>query len=316
MVTDIRNDVKIKLWFANEGMAQSTRNSYSTYMQLFCDCIGKSPSEIVLEANIETRKGLLLNERNAVEYFAKFKECLAKVDYAPKSQGLAFSVVRSFYKFNDIQLSSVVGKNRKRLPLKDNQVFLTWEEVKKLVDNAMPLRNRAIILLMVSSGMARREILNLKVKDIVFDESGIGTISVRRQKTQIDYTTFCSPEAVEAIRLYYAERNRTPGLEIESDEAPIFVTYKDGYRFKKGEAMSERLFTEIFREMGEELGFKNGVGWIKSRSHALRKFFSSTLLNAGISKDKIDFMLGHVPSDVDRAYFQHEIPKLKVPIQV
>jgi intergrase/recombinase len=57
--------------------------------------------------------------------------------------------------------------------------------------------------------------------------------------------------------------------------------------------------------MENKLGFENGDGYIKSRSHALRKFFSSTLANAGMPKDKIDFMLGHSLSGTDRAYFNN-----------
>lgn len=311
MVSDIREDKHIKLWFQAQEFAPSTRDTYAVYMQLFCECVDRTPSAVVQEANLETRKGLLLNERKAVEYFAKFKDCLTKANYAQKTLGLAFSAVKSFYLFNDIQLSSVIGKNKKRMPHRENQEFLTWDEVKKLLDNAGSLRNRAIILVMASGGVSRREILNMKFKAIVFDESGIGIIAMRRQKVQFDFTTFISPEACEALKLYFAERERTPGMEKKGDDDFVFVSYKTGYRFKKGSPIKQRDFTHIFRELGVKLGFKNSVGWIKSRSHGLRKFFSSTLLNAGIPKDKIDFMLAHVPDSVSAAYFQQDIPKLK-----
>ncbi|VVB86710.1 Uncharacterised protein [uncultured archaeon] len=76
MVADIRTDDKINVWFSNREFAENTREAYAVYLQLFCECIGKTPSELVLEANIETRNELLLNERKAFEYFAKFNDCL------------------------------------------------------------------------------------------------------------------------------------------------------------------------------------------------------------------------------------------------
>ncbi len=63
--------------------------------------------------------------------------------------------------------------------------------------------------------------------------------------------------------------------------------------------------------MGSELGFDNDGGFVKTRSHSLRKFFATSIENAGIPKNKVDFMLGHTPNQVDSAYFKTDIDKLK-----
>ncbi len=311
MVADIRSDDKIKLWFSNREYAEKTRETYAVYMQLFCECINKTPSEVILEANIETRNGLLLNERKAVEYFAKFKDCLKNKGFSDKTQGLAISAVTSFYQFYDIQLSGIIGRNKKRLPQKENEVFLTRDDVKKILANANSLRDRAIILCMATGGFARAEILTMKTKYITFDDSGVGVISIRRDKVHFDYTTFISPEAVEALKAYFEERNRTPELKIKGPNDYVFVIYQSGYRFKAGSKISDREFTKIFRTLGEKLGYKNDAGWINSRSQALRKYFGTTLENAGVPKFKVDFMMGHVPDGVDRAYFNQDVDKLK-----
>lgn len=312
MVADIRLDERIKVWFSNREFAEKTRDAYAIYMQLFCECINKTPSEIVLEANIETRNGLLLNERKAVQYFAAYKDCLKNRGYADKTQGIATSAVKSFYMFHDIQLSGQVGKNKQRHPKKENQRFLTRDDVKKILTAAGTLRDKAIILVMATGGVARREILDMKLKYLdLKDESGVGILSIRREKNQYDYTTFISPEAVEAVNDYFDERSRTPELKIKGPNDFAFVTYRSGYRFKAGTQIGDRDFSAIFRSISEELGYINDTGWSDSRSHVLRKYFTSILENAGVPKSKVDFMAGHVPDGVDRAYFNQDVNKLK-----
>lgn len=311
MVSDIKTDEKINFWFSNREYADKTRDAYLVYMQLFCNCINNTPSQVILEANIETRKGLLLNERNAVKYFAAFKNCLKEKGLADKTQGLALSAVRSFYEFNDIQLSNIVGRNKKRVPQTENGKFLTRDDVKKILTTASSLRDKAIILCMATGGFSRAEILTMKHKNITFDDSEIGIVSIRREKEHQDYVTFISPEAVEALKAYFDERNRKPELKIKGPNDFVFVTYHSGHKFTAGTKISDREFTKIFRILGEKLGYINDAGWIDSRSHALRKFFSTTLENAGVPKFKVDFMLGHTPDGVDQAYFNQDVQKLK-----
>ncbi len=117
-------------------------------------------------------------------------------------------------------------------------------------------------------------------------------------------------EAVQALKNYFDERKRIPGMDIR-ENGYVFVTYEHAGKGRKGTKIGDRTFLKHFRELGEQLGFSNGGFLIKSRSHALRKFFASTLENAGMPKNKIDFMLGHTPNGNDFAYFKTDIESLK-----
>jgi integrase/uncharacterized coiled-coil protein SlyX len=211
-----------------------------------------------------------------------------------------------------------MGKIKHAIPLEEHMGFLTKEEVQSLFTNANNLRDKAIIMLMCTSGMGRNEIINLRIRNIVFDPSGIGIIKIRRQKTNIDYTTFCSTEAVTALKTYFEERNRIPQnvspnrtmavdkLKIKGDNDYVFVDYK--YATK----LEFTAFSSIFRREADKMGFFNGKGkYRKSRSHSLRKFFASTLENAGMPHIKVDYMLGHARSGNDMAYFNQDIEVLK-----
>lgn len=302
---DISKDAKLLQWFANSDLAEATQRVYSMYMKLFCECVGKAPSELISDAIIEIKAGKLPSERKELEHFANYKICLKNKGMSPKAQSLAITCVRSFYKAYDIQLSASITKIKKPMPLRQNMNFLSKEDIKKLITNCHSLRDRAIILCMATSGMARQEIINLRIHDIVFDDNNIGTVSVRRQKSQTDYTTFISPEAVQALKNYFEERGRLDKLKIKGQNDFVFVTYDNATRIDK------TTFGKLFRTLAAQLGYQNGDYQIKSKSHALRKFFASTLENSGMPKNKIDFMLGHTQNSSDLAYFRYDIEKLK-----
>lgn len=58
--------------------------------------------------------------------------------------------------------------NNNKLP----EELITQEEVKAMVDAATSLRDRAIVLTLYESGARAGELLNMKIKDVVFDKYG------------------------------------------------------------------------------------------------------------------------------------------------
>lgn len=304
----IETDEKFLEWLDTIEASESTRNSYLTHMKNFCECVDKTPTELIEESIKEVKEGKLPAERKTKSYVAKFKKCLLDKGLAPKSQQVSMAALKSFFKSYDMQLSQSITRSRKAQILEVNNVFLKREDVIKLIVNAKNLREKAIILCMLTSGMAIREIINLKVGNIEVDNEGIGTIKIRRRKAQTDYITFISPEATVALKNYWDERNRDPETKIKDKDDFTFVSY--GNR-SKGRQLDPITVSRLFNIMGNQLGYDNGDGFIKSRSHALRKYFASTLEDNGFPKPKIDFMMGHTVSDIDKAYFNRDPSKLK-----
>jgi site-specific recombinase XerD len=308
---DITNDPKLQRWFDNFELSVRTQEVYTKYLTIFCQCINKTPSELIQEAITEIKSGLMPSERKIGEYVAIYKKYLRDKDLADKSQAVAIACIKSFFKAYDIPLPSDIRTPRKPAAMKENQTPLTKADVKKLITNAKNLRDKAIILLMATSGMARREIRTLRMKNMSFDSTGIAVFDVFREKTKTDYITFGSVEATKAIKDYIEERNRDERLKVKGKDDLVFVTYVSGVNSKAGDQIGESDFTHIFGILAGQLGFKNGDYFIKTRSHALRSFFSSTLENAGCPKSKVDFMLGHSRSGTDTAYFHPDRDLLK-----
>ncbi len=310
----VRNDGKVLEWLTNIDAAENTRKSYISYLKIFCECNKKTPTELITESIKGIKGGLLPAERNEGAYISKYRECLKKAGYADKSLYHGMCAVKSFYYAFDIALPKSASRQKKGHPMQENQNFLTKEDIQKLIVNVKTLRERAIILCMATSGMAIMEIVNLKVRMIEIDKDGIGTVTHRRQKTGTDYVTFLSPEATKALKDYWAERNRYPETAIKGDNDWVFVTNNNRSRGKQLSPITE---AGHFQNLGEKLGYgstaqcKDRKGLVKSRSHALRKFFASTLENAGVPKPKVDFMLGHHRSGSDIAYFNVDVGLLK-----
>ena len=298
-------DEKLDEWLNTIEAKKATRAVYIVHMRKFCEIAGKTPTELIADSIAEVKAGMLPAERKSKGYVAKFKKCLLDQGYAPKSQQGALAAIKSFFKSYDMPLSQSISKTKKVQVLEENTGFMNKENVIKLLANAKNLREKAIILCMATSGMAVREIVDLKMKDLKIDNNGIGTIRIRREKSQTDYTTFISPEATLALKNYWEERNRDLRTKINSDDDFVFVSYA-----RKGEIGQLNTITicHIFKIMNDQLKFENKT---KSRSHALRKYFASILEDNGFPKVKIDFMMGHTVSDQDKAYFNRHYEKLK-----
>ncbi len=321
---EISNDSKIKYWYSTYGLKPKTQHIYDIALRKYCELVGKTPTELINEAISEVKSGKLPYECKFANYIVQFKDKLIADDLAPMSQAVSLTAIKSFYSVYNITVPSHSCRIKHALPLTDNiKNYLTTEDVVKLIRNAASLRDKAMILLMATSGMARNEIINLHIKDITFEKisntAEIGIIyHIRRQKTSVDYTTFCSPEAVVAIKTYLEERNRIPQnvspchylpldkLKIKGDNDYLFVDYTYGTK------LNLAAFDSIFRRLSDKMGYYGGKGKLrKSRSHALRKYFASTLENAGMPKNKVDYLLGHHRSGNELAYFRVDVEVLK-----
>jgi integrase len=247
---NIKNDAKIIQRFSIAEFSEGTQNQYIMSMRLFCECAGKTPSELIAEAISETKAGLLLSERKNLDYMAKFKMEMRRRNYSQKSTASSVAAVKSFYNILDIQLARSIGQIKKASTLRENRTFLKKEDVVKLISNAPSLRDRAIILVMATSGMARKEIINLRVRDISIDNDDISTISMRRLKNNIDFVTFISPEATAALKLYWEERERN--ISKIKDNDLVFVTFD-------GKKINISSFTSIFSTLAKNLVIRTAM---------------------------------------------------------
>jgi integrase len=140
---------------------------------------------------------------------------------SPASINLYTAGVYHFYKMNDIVLNKdkVNAFKPEFRNVVEDQPY-TREQIKTMLDKA-ERRNRAIILLLSSSGMRVGALSNLKVGDLTpIDKQQCQIYQIQVYKrSKSKYITFCIPECRKEIDLYLQYRKRY-GEHI-TDKSPV-----------------------------------------------------------------------------------------------
>ncbi|MCE7698305.1 MAG: site-specific integrase, partial [Methanobacterium paludis] len=205
---------------------------------------------------------------------------------------------------------------------------ITREDILKLVSVAST-REKALIYLMAMSGMGQQEARDLTIKkflnsagtaikkelsdieDLFKNENEVLnevlTLEIRRKKVNYKHHTFIPPEVSREILTYLKERcyGRNEKIRIKDQNEPIFVNNYGG-------KLSRDSIVTNFRRIGKQAGFQKEKGsYSYWRSHALRKYFISTISNKIGEKTIANYMAGHKISDQDRTYWRTNPEDLK-----
>lgn len=308
----------------------STTNIYLTALKIYCEWLGKTPTQLIDEADFETENIKLKKRRKINNYLLDFKAFLRTKDIAPKSISLYFTAILSFYRRNQVELPDLPREGRAEV-LKENRYFLNKDEIWEAL-NVCDVLERAVVLTGVSSGLSAEEIIELKIREFKegYDsKTEITTLKLRRQKTNVDFITFLTPEASRAVWAYLKFRDKKPKnnnarrikqLEkqnIASDDGYLFILQRvpDEYLTTGNEELRKiktKVFTGIYRKISLKAQKNTPEGcWNIIRSHNMRKFFNSTLKNVGADHDFVEYCMGHRLSDTKMAYYEGDPVKLR-----
>jgi len=141
-------------------------------------------------------------------------------------------------------------------------------------------RGKALLMLMVDTGMRLGEVAALKVGDVDLET---GRVLIRRAKAGKWRTVFISRPVIEALRAYWDERGARP-------DEPAFTT-----RTSKGMTGSE-----IYRRI-RNIGKRAGVS---IHPHALRHFFATQYLRNRGDAITLKRLLGHSTFSMVERYLQ------------
>ena len=187
-----------------------------------------------------------------------------------------------------------------------------------------PLREGAFLVLQATSGMSSKEARNLTIRDLlVIINNELNTeyetihdifnnkdkilshdaymIKITRSKVDYRYITFISSECMKHLINYLQFRARQSNNKKIKNPANdyIFITNTGG-------KMNGKAVTGMYREMGENVGFKTEKNTYRFwRSHNIRKYFYNVVEEI-VGIEYADEWLGHVPSKVTRAYARRD----------
>jgi integrase len=315
-------------WFEKRNLSEATREVYTKSMKHYCFSIGKSISELHDEADDEEERGVRLKKRLYSTYIIKFKKYLAETGKSEQTIRLYLTGVKAFYQANDIRPPEITVRKGEMTMEQNYGHLLTKKEIKKLADIANT-RDRAIIYLMALSGMSQREVRDLTLKkflestvqalnininsinELFMYEKSINDViimlEITRTKVHYRYHTFIPPEAIRTILTYLNERihSENEKIKIKGLEGPLFVKIN-------GESMTMKTVTNVFIKLGQRAGFKHEFGAYRSwRSHGLRKYFISTIINSLGDHILADYLAGHKIDEMKRRYWFADPEDLK-----
>jgi len=163
---------------------------------------------------------------------------------------------------------------QKRLPV------LSGEDVKRLVTACQTARDKALILLMVDTGLRRAEVCALNWEDI---DISSGLVRVVRGKGGKARSVVVGVTTRRALLAYRRQLNP------DADQ-PLFQT-------KQGGRLTGNGLRSLLLRLGERAG-------IEVSPHALRRTFATMSLRAGMNLLHLQGLLGHSTIEMTRRYVQ------------
>jgi len=159
------------------------------------------------------------------------------------------------------------------------------EDLRKFLSVIKDTRDRAMILILLRTGMRIGELLNTKVMDVHMKERKIEIYE--GEKNRLGRVVYLSEDAVSALRKWLKER--------DTCEEYLFYSPSGGT-----DTMSYSAAWRIFHEYLVKAGLTHkGYGL-----HALRHTFATELLNAGMRLECLQVLLGHRSIEETRRYAQ------------
>lgn len=323
-IVDLKNNQYVKDWFLNLEPTKNTEKSHLQGLKEYCNFLGKSPDQLINEA-LEDMDRKKIAVRRIKSEILLFRQNLTKNGASPSTVKIRVNSVKSFFRYNNVEIP-FFGRHKRVNCLECHKQIPNKDDIRAALLHADKLE-RAIVLTGISSGLAEQEITNLKVSDFLkgYDEvTEITTLDLRRQKTNVDFITFLTPEATRAIQAYLDERNKaepsTQKKKIDQQEKQkvfdedgwLFIKRRISPKFLEDKNESHRKLSidaieKIYQELADraELGIHEGAGRFGLiRSHNVRKLFNSILLNRGCDSFHTEFWMGHRLDDTKSAYFR------------
>ena len=248
-----------------EAHGKATGTTKITYVSILEDFIKSIDAHVVEDLSI-----LVIDN---------FIDTLSLKSYKPKTIKNKIVVIRSFIKFlyskNLIDIRPEAIEIPRTVEVEAN--FLDEEEQFALIKSARNLRDKALIMTILSSGLRASEILNLKEDDLYRR-----SLIVSRGKGGKPRVTFIDPLTEKSIREYHHKR--------EADSVFVFTN-------SFGKPLSRQYLSRMISETALRAGIKKRVS-----AHTLRHSFATNMLRKGARIEDVQPLMGHSNISTTRLY--------------
>jgi integrase len=268
--------------FVGRANSKSSKDTRKTVMNSYFKIIRCNPDKYI-KSNRDFERDILTFMQSLEHYSA-----MTKYNYK--------SVVRQFMYTYDIEIRGKfwgeLAKRYKKKITTDDRIA-TKAELREIITHA-DLKNKAMVLVLCTSGMRIGELCSIDVSDIDMNtEPTTITIHAMYTKSKIKRVTFITKEATNVLKLW---------LKIREDYLRTAVKHCESIKIKK-DIHDTRVFPfntfsarKSFNLVLEKAGYgvtDKFTRFHKYRFHNLRKFFKTNAVISGMPLPMIDKIIGH-----------------------
>ena len=287
--------------FQNAIKSPRTRETYTLFLHIFRTHMKAPDCDTLLQ-----KYSIKEMELEIIEYIMYLRD---QRKVSPSTIRVHVAALKHFFDMNDF-----VGINWKKVSKYKGEFYTvaedrpyTREEIQTLVTAAHSLRDKAIILLMSSSGIRVSGLVKLQLKHLLsISKYNLYQITVYK-KTREQYITFCTPETRKVINQYLEFRKRMG--EKLTPETLLFRREFNRVQARAPAATMKSLERSALFSLITRLSFELAVkeeqhlveGQLRKgqpRSevkalHGFRKYFATCLETEGVNPVYVELLLGH-----------------------
>jgi integrase len=290
------SQLKAEIYPVTEGLqSHQTADKYRINFNHFLDYIKIHDLQVLLDLGSDAIQALV------IRYVRDMRD---NKKYSRSTINTHCAAILRFMDMND----SILNKSRIKLhyppdeSTHDDRAYTHDEITKVLSSGCGDLRNKAIVLLMVSTGMRIGAIPRIEIGDLTKIPQWGNLYRVQvYARTRDKYYTFCTPECAKAIDDYLAYRRRYK--EELKDRSPLFRKHfnkADPFIINQPKFLSTRSLMNIIDEVLKRSGVKTLQ---VMRSHGFRKFAITQMIKAKVDYSTREYLVGHkISRGLDQNY--------------
>ena len=146
-------------------------------------------------------------------------------------------------------------------------------------DSFLGLRNRAMILLFLDTGLRKKELAGLQLDDVDFDHE---LVTTKGKGNKERYVRMGKRTQRALLRYLMQRRDREPGLWVSEERGPL----QPGAIY----------------QMLHKLGQRAGISGVRCSPHTLRHTAGTMALENGAQERQVQELLGHATAAMTRRY--------------
>ena len=291
--------------FSETIVKENTKSAYLTALNMYVAFTKKDPHNLIVEAKEDAKreqktqivKRQLLGFHNFLLKDAEVRDNRGQVvrkGYAPKVADMRVQAIRAFYKCFEISVSLLGREKLPKAKVLNKRRELSASEVKRIVDNTLNLRDKAIFTVAFQTGLRVSGLVDLKYGDMREQlEKGetLLTLRLHDKKSGNDFVTFAGRDSIEAIKTYLSDLSRK-GVTL-NDNDPLFL--RDPVTKRKG--IDTHLIEISLKESVKRSGLTGNIN-----PHALRESFSKIMIAHSVPKPVVEQWLAHSEGVLEEAY--------------